>query len=424
MKTVRIGLLGFGTVGQGLVSILRKEKQRLLDRTGMVFEVKAVCDRSWQKKVSQLEHIPAHFEASPVLSDPEIDIIVELIGGISPAGDYVKQALTNGKHIVTANKALLARDGAAIFALASEKKKEIGFEAAVAGALPVIKSLRRSLVANEIRAMYGILNGTCNFIITRMQDDVMDYREALKLAQEKGFAEADPQFDVSGKDAAQKLSLLSSLAFDCRISEDDIYTEGITSIRPVDLNIAESMGWVIRLLAVAKRKEDGSLHLRVHPAMIHQDHILASVKDEKNAVFFDTSYSGPTLVMGLGAGANPTAAAVISDLVAISRHESGFPERWISTTGTFVPFRDYSYRFYLRFQTKEQTGVLADIARILADFGISIATVHQQEGAEPVDVVVITHHANERALVEAIEKIDNLSVIMAPTVYIRIQDEI
>ena len=424
MKTIHIGLFGAGTVGRGVIEMLRTQAETLEKRGGVRFNVKAVCDRSYRKKAEALKGINASDDPAIVLDDPEIEIVMELIGGIEPAHQYILAALDKGKAAVTANKALLAGHGPEIFARAQEKRVELGFEAAVAGALPVIQTLRRGLVVNDINAFYGILNGTCNFIITKMQDEGMDYADALKLAQDKGFAEADPSFDVGGNDAAQKLAILASLCYDAPVTEADVPTEGITDIRPVDLRLAESMGWVIRLLGVARKEESGELFLRVHPAMIAKNHVLASVVAEKNAIFFDTSHSGPSLLMGNGAGAHPTAAAAISDLIAIARNTSGEPEIWLAGTERPRFARDYNYRYYLRFQTVDQPGVLADIARELASHNISIATVHQEEGEEPVNMVVLTHTARESDLMNAIKTIDQLERVLEPTIIIRIEDHI
>lgn len=422
MKKVKIAIAGLGTVGRGVLESLRERKSSLMARTGIEFEVSAVFDRSYGKKKDILGNIPASDNPEILYKDPEIQIVAELIGGQEPARGIILSSIENGKSVVTANKALLAAHGREIFQKAKEKNVSVGFEAAVAGALPVIKTLRRTLVVNEIRSIYGILNGTCNFIITKMQNEKMDYADALKLAQQKGFAESDPSFDVNGNDAAQKLALLSGIAFDNFIPEDAVSVEGITSISQLDLSIAQGMGWIIRLLAVAKRYENGSCLLRVHPAMISENHILAHVLDEKNAVLFDTSHSGPALIMGNGAGSLPTAAAVISDLVSVSRNES--PEIWMLGNVPVKPVTNVHYRYYLRFQTKDQPGVLSEIAHILAQNNISIASVHQHEGNEPVNVVVITHDAGESNMEAALKAIDNLSVVLVPTIRIRILENL
>lgn len=423
MNQLRIGLLGAGTVGRGLIEMLRSQAETLMGRTGTSFQIGAVCDRSYARKSDILAGISAGDDPNVVIDDPSIDVVVELMGGLEPARTLILGALRAGKHVVTANKALLAAHGPEIYRTAAESKREIGFEAAVAGALPVIRSLRTGLVANHFRGLYGILNGTCNFIITQMQSTDMDYDAALALAQKRGFAEADPSFDVDGRDAAQKLAILAGLAFDTNITEEQIRVQGIRQVRRVDLLLADRMGWEIRLLATARKQNDGSLLLRVHPAMIPKEHILSSVTQERNALFVDTSHSGPCLIMGLGAGAHPTAAAVISDLANIAGRNPARPESYVPSGAQNVRVAETgTYRYYMRIQTLDRPGVLAEVARILADRNISIATVHQNEGQEPVDVVILTHSAPETEMVAALEIIDALPVVQLPTVFLRIED--
>jgi homoserine dehydrogenase len=415
---VKIGLLGAGTVGQSLIEIIHADREQIARRTGLSLEIKAVFDRSYQKK-PRLIGMNAGADPSIVLDDPEISVVIELIGGVTTAKDLITRALSAGKSVVSANKALLASEaGPALFALAASKGVRIGFEAAVAGAIPVIRAMRMHYVSGHVRSLHGILNGTCNFIITRMESEGMDYAAALKLAQEKGFAEADPAFDVSGKDAAQKLAILAGLMFDSYVPEGALQVEGIESIRSVDLRIARRMGYVIRLLGVARRTEEGAL-LRVHPAMVPENHILASVKEERNAVFLDSTTAGPALLVGKGAGGTPTATAVLSDLIDVAVNKQG-PAIFQGSTLRICP--QSSYRFYLRLQTKDQPGVLAEIARVLADHRISIASFHQEEGPEPVQLVLITHHAPETAMKQALEHIDALSCVVLPSVMIRKED--
>ncbi|MBX7058373.1 MAG: homoserine dehydrogenase [Leptospirales bacterium] len=422
MKPVQIGLCGLGVVGRGVLEILRSEQEFLRPRAGLDLRVRRVFDRSWRRKAPALGEIEATDNPDDVLNDPEIDIVVELMGGIDPARKIVKRAIENGKSVVTANKALLARHGNEIFGLARERKVGFGFEAAVAGGLPVIQNMRRGLIANEVRGICGILNGTCNFILTRMQDDGMDYDAALQQAQQLGFAERDPSFDVDGRDAAQKLAILSALAFDTAIREDAVIIEGIRQLRSIDLEFARSFGRVVRLLAVARQTEDEKLIMRVHPAMIPINHPLAAVRDEKNAVFFDASNSGPTLITGSGAGARPTAAAVISDLVFLSRSRPDSSEIWLSGLDLPEMHSDFWYRTYLRFQTRDQPGVLAEITRVLAAGEISIASVRQPETEEPVQVVVTTHEAQETRLQEALAHLNQADFMLAPAVMVRLED--
>lgn len=416
-------MVGAGTVGRGVLEILRQQGELLRARTGHTFEVVAIADRSYQKKAAELAGIAAGDDPAAVYENPQVDVVLELIGGIEPARTIVLESLRRGKPVITANKALLAKHGREIHQTARENQQEVCFEAAVAGALPVIRSLRRGLVANSIHGLYGILNGTCNFIITKMQTDEMDYEAALALAQKRGFAEADPSFDVDGHDAAQKLAILAGLAFDTYVEEAEIPVRGIRNIRQVDLALADRMGWEIRLLATGRVTKEKTLLLRVHPAMIPRSHILSSVTEEKNAVFFDTSHSGPCLFVGLGAGAHPTAAAVVGDLVYLASRDPQHPDAVLPERPSSLPLATAgTYRNYLRIQTLDRPGVLADVARILADRGISIATVHQNEGTEPVDVVIITHHAPEAQMHAALETINALPVVQQPIVHLPIED--
>lgn len=418
MKDIKIGLIGLGTVGCCLLEILRNDHARLVSRSGINFSIVKICDRSYQKKGKILQNIPATDHWQELIDDPTIEIIVELIGGVEPAHKIIDAALRAGKAVVTANKALLAKHGNQILKLARETEGEIAFEAAVAGALPVIKNLRRALVADQIDVLYGILNGTCNFIITRMQEDNMDYSAALQLAQDKGFAEADPAFDVEGLDAAQKLAILSALSFDTAITESAVNVTGITALRKIDHDYARQMNHVIRLLAVARRDP---LQMHVQPVMIPRDHILASVREERNAIYFESNHAGPSLIMGQGAGGGPTAASVLSDLLFLASKDRSKSEHWLSGTLVPQPYLDLQASFYLRFQTTDRPGVLARIAHLLAEEEISIAQLHQQEGQEPVDVVLITHTISEKKLKNALRAIDSQDFILAPTVILRFE---
>lgn len=423
MKQLKIGLLGLGTVGRGVVEILRERESSLNARVGVAFQISRVFDRSWQKKQTVLGRIPATDNVDDVLRDPAVDVVVELIGGLDPAYDHVRRALEAGKHVVTANKALLARYGNELLSLAREKGVSIAFEAAVAGALPVVRNMRRSFVSDDITSIHAILNGTSNFILTRMREDDMEYAEALALAQERGFAEADPTFDVGGFDAAQKLAILAALAFDTSIAEDAVVVEGIETIRHKDLRFAAAMNRVIRPLAIARRNGYGRVSLRVHPAMLPADHPLAAVQEEKNAVMIESSNSGPAVIMGLGAGSRPTAAAVISDLVFIAGRAAGDPQIWLSGDAPPKMQMSFEYRFYLRFETADRPGVLAEIAQVLAAEQVSIASVHQYEGQEPIELVVVTHSVNEAALLRALAKIRELSTVLSPPIWIRMKED-
>ena len=419
-KRIRLGILGAGTVGQSLIKIIEKEQNRILRNHGISIEISKVGDRSFEKK-ELLKKYNCTKNLNEVIEDKEIDIIVELIGGIEPTRELVIKAIENHKSIVTANKALLANHGKTIFELIKQKQQNnipitIGFEASVGGALPIIKNLRRMWSFGNIHSLVGILNGTCNFIISKMEEG-LEYQEALKLAQEKGFAEADPTFDVSGKDAGQKLAIISSLASGCWIEEKDIIIEGIEKIQKIDHEIAQKWGMVIRLIAIS-RFYHAQLLLRVHPALISKNHLLADVRNEYNALFVEEEYSGSTFIVGKGAGGFPTASAVLADIVSIA---SGSKNLWFQEFGSTKLIQDADYRFYLRFQTIDKPGVLAAISRVLADFNISIASMHQEEGEEPVNVVIFTHECKESAISRALEVINQKKeIILAPTIVLRV----
>lgn len=419
MKKIKIGILGAGTVGSSLIKIIEQEKQRILQNHGIEILIKKIGDRSYHKK-QFLQNYDCTKNLEEVIEDPDIDIIVELIGGIEPANSLIQKALKNHKSVVTANKAVLANKGKEIFSLLREIQDQnisitLGFEAAVGGALPIIKNLRRIWSFGKIHSLIGILNGTCNYIITRIEEG-MEYENALKLAQDKGFAEADPSFDVSGRDAGQKLAIISSLGFGCWIEESNVYIEGIENLKKVDFEIAKKNNMVIRLLAFAKRIEN-KLLLRVHPTLISKNHLLADVKNELNALLVEEEYSGFTIIVGRGAGGYPTASAVLSDIISIA---SGSKNLWFYSFTEMPLIQDADYRFYLRFQTVDRPGVLAFISKILADHKISIASMHQEEGEEPVDVIIFTHHCKESAIVKALELIDqNKEIILSPSIAIR-----
>ncbi len=419
-KRIRLGILGAGTVGQSLIRIIEKEQNRILRNHGIYIEISKIGDRSIEKK-EILKKYNCTKNLNEVIEDKEIDIIVELIGGIEPARELILKAIENHKSIVTANKALLANHGKIIFERIKQKQQEnipitIGFEASVGGALPIIKNLRRIWSFGNIHSLVGILNGTCNFIISKMEEG-LDYQEALKLAQEKGFAEADPTFDVSGKDAGQKLAIISSLASGCWIEEKDIIIEGIEKIQKIDHEIAQKWGMVIRLIAISRFYND-QLLLRVHPALISKNHLLADVKNEYNALFVEEEYSGSTFIVGKGAGGFPTASAVLADIVSIA---SGSTNLWFQEFRSIELIKNADYRFYLRFQTIDKPGVLAAISRVLADFNISIASMHQEEGEEPVNVVIFTHECKESAIFQALHIInEKKDIILAPTILLRV----
>ncbi len=419
-KTIKLGIIGAGTVGKSLIQILEKEQERIYFNHGLKIIVHKIADRSYNKK-EFLKSYNATNNIEEVINDSEIDIVVELIGGIDPAKEIILNSLKNKKSVVTANKALLANKGKEIFLTLKEIQREnpqitVGFEASVGGALPIIKNLRRIWSFGEIQSIYGILNGTCNFILTQMEEG-MDYDVSLKIAQEKGFAEADPSFDVSGRDAGQKLAIISSLAFSTWIEEKQVIIEGIQNLQKVDFEIARKMNKIIRLLAILKKIEN-KLLLRVHPTLLPKENLLSDVKNEYNAIQIIENYSSNTFIVGKGAGGNPTATAVLADIVSIG---SGSSNPWFNEFKHYSFIEDGIYKFYLRFQTVDKPGVLAAISTVLANFQISIAYMHQEEGTEPVNVIILTHECKESAIFSALKIInERRDIILLPTVVLRV----
>jgi homoserine dehydrogenase len=425
-KIIKIGIIGIGTVGSGVLNIIKENKECILKRSGIDINISKLCDLELKNKKDLISGFKTTTDCNEIIEDPEIHVVIELIGGYTSAKEIILKSLKNKKVIITANKALLALHGTDIFSTAHSNRVEIGFEAAVAGTIPILRSLKTGLIANKVHSIHGILNGTTNYILTKMTDEGIFYKEALKNAQELGFAEANPTFDVEGTDAAHKLTLLSWLAFDKKIDFNQVSSEGITDITPIDINYAGDMGYVIKLLGIAKDTSDG-VECRVHPTMISKNHILASVKNEMNAVFIGSNYSGQTTYIGKGAGSFPTATSIISDVIYYgnriddSTKELELPE--IYKTAHVKPSSEIISRFYFRFSAKDSPGVLAQITRILGNNNISISHVNQRvKGVEPVDVIVVTHPAKEGDVKDAIVKIDKLSGILQKTVIIRVED--
>lgn len=415
---MKIGLVGLGTIGSGLVKILNTNKELITKRTGNDIVLKKVCDLNLERaKQLGLSDNELTKDYTQILNDPEIDLIVELIGGYSPAKDIIIQALKNKKHVVTANKAVIAKYGKEIFDEARKNNVTVGFEAAVGGCIPIIKTIRESYAADNIKQIYGILNGTTNFIITRMEEG-MSYADALKKAQELGFAEANPEFDVEGKDAAQKLVILAELAFNSRIS-DEIFTWGITKISANDIKYAEQLGYKIKLLAIGK-KENGEIELRVHPTMIPKNHELASVKNEFNAIYTVAENTGKTMLYGKGAGQLPTATVVLGDIIDAAYNKK---QTFLMEEAKIKDINKITSRYYLRFNVEDKPGVLAKIAKILGDNQISISGVEQKEmNKSIVPIVMITHKAVEDNMMKAIKQANGCDFVKEPGVVIRIED--
>ena len=434
MHELKIGLLGCGTVGKGVANILIQNQQLIQSRAGIRLTLKTVADIDTESRRGiPLDEGVFITDAFKVVEDPEIDVVVELIGGKTIARELILKAVDNGKHVVTANKALIAEHGNEMFQKALEKGVEIAYEASVGGCMPIIKTLRESLIGNHIQSMTGILNGTCNYILSKIADTGISFEEALGNAQAIGFAEADPTLDVEGFDTAHKLTILSSIAYGMALNLKDIYTEGITRITPMYIEFARQFGYRIKLLAISKNNGD-SVDARVHPAMISDGNLLSNVNGSLNAVAVTGDAAGDIVLYGHGAGMMPTASAVISDLADIARNRlSGIKNRipplsfqpdHIKTL-PIMPIDEISTHYYCRFSAVDSPGVLSKISGILGQYGISIKSVHQKgrktKGSVPV--VMLTHMAKEADIQRALAEIDGIDVVNEKTVIIRIAEE-
>jgi homoserine dehydrogenase len=436
---VRVGLLGMGTVGGGTFEVLSRNQQEITRRAGRLIEITRIATRSPERaKGAVAARVHVDDDVFALVSDPQIDVVVELIGGYGLARDLVMQAIENGKHVVTANKALLAVHGTEIFAAASRKGVMVAFEAAVAGGIPIIKAVREGLTANRIEWIAGIINGTTNFILSEMRDKGLAFDDVLREAQRLGYAEADPTFDIEGVDAAHKASILSAIAFGTPVSFDKAYVEGITRLQSEDIRYAEQLGYRIKLLAMTRRRViDGKLagiELRVHPTLIPAKRLLANVEGAMNAVWVKADAVGPTMYYGKGAGAEPTASAVIADLVDVARTLTVDPEHRVPHLAfqaeamvdlPILPISEVETAYYLRLRVADESGVLADITRILADQKISIDAALQREPAEgeaQTDIILLTHRAIEKQVNEAIRRIEALPTVLSKAIRIRLED--
>ncbi len=430
MRTINVGLIGFGTIGVGVAQALLKRKGYLQHKAGFEINLKKICDKDLSSKrdIAVAKDLLTR-DVDEVLTDPEIDIVIELIGGIHPAKEIVKKALANGKYVVTANKALLCEEGKELFDYANSQKRCIRFEGAVGGGIPIIKSLKESLAANNIEAIYGIVNGTSNYILWRMQVDKYDFKKALSEAQKLGFAERKAALDVDGTDSAHKLALLALLGFGKNVTLKDIYVEGITDIQPCDIEYAKELGYCIKLLAVTKRSKD-QIELRVHPTLIEDDHPLSAVRSVYNAIYVKGDYAGECLFYGKGAGRYPTTSAVVADVIdlakSINQGVRGCDCNLYFDSGIkkIKPIQDIRSRYYIRFQALDRPGVLASIANVLADYKISISSVKQVErrSDKVVPIVMLTHEASEKGMAAALKKINTLSCMKHRSVAIRIEN--
>ncbi|MGN6665718.1 MAG: homoserine dehydrogenase [Trinickia sp.] len=438
MEPIKVGLLGFGTVGGGTFTVLRRNQEEIKRRAGRGIEIARIAVRNPAKALAALGdaagtvEVGSDFEA--VIDDPSIDIVAEMIGGTGIAREFVLRALANGKHVVTANKALLAVHGTEIFAAARAKGVIVAFEAAVAGGIPIIKALREGLTANRIQSIAGIINGTTNYILSEMRERGLDFATALAGAQSLGYAEADPTFDIEGVDAAHKLTIMSAIAFGIPVQFDRAYVEGISKLAQVDIKYAEDLGYRIKLLGITRRTERG-IELRVHPTLISAKRLLASVEGAMNAVEVHGDAVGTTLYYGKGAGAEPTASAVVADLVDVTRLHTADPGHRVphlafqpqSLADTPVlSIDDVTSGYYLRLRVADVTGVLADITRILAGAGISIDALLQKESEQiadngETDVIIITHDTLEKNVNAAISSIEALSTVVSNVTKLRIE---
>ncbi len=433
MDPVKVGLLGLGTVGGGTVNVLQRNAEEIARRAGRGIVVTHAAARDLNKpRICSTDGITVTTAPQEVVEDPEVAIVIELIGGDTLALDLVLSAIENGKHVVTANKALIARHGNEIFAAAQAKGVIVAFEAAVAGGIPIIKAIREGLAGNRIEWLAGIINGTGNFILTEMRDKGRDFDDVLKEAQELGYAEADPEFDVEGIDAAHKLTILASIAFGIPLQFEKAFTEGITNITREDVTYAEELGYRIKHLGVTRRTDKG-IELRVHPTLIPERRLIANVNGVMNAVLVQGDAVGPTLYYGAGAGDEPTASAVVADVVDVVRVLTSDPENRVPHLAfqpdslsdlPILKMEEVETAYYLRLQAKDEPGVLADVTRILGDKGISIEAIIQKEpegDSAEANVILLTHTVVEKQMNEAIQQIESLNTISGEVIRIRME---
>ena len=431
MRSVQVGICGLGTVGAGVFNVLTRNSNSINDRANCAINILQVGARR-DNPNCDTAHTEVVRDIFEVAKNPQVDILVELIGGTEVAYDLVMTALQNGKHVVTANKALIAEHGMEIFAVAASKGLVVAYEAAVAGGIPIIKALREGLSANRVNWLAGIINGTTNFILSEMDSKGRDFNDILVEAQHKGYAEADPTFDVEGIDAAHKLVILASLAFGMPLSLNGLFTDGITNLEPQDVAYARELGYAIKHLGIARHTDHG-VELRVHPTLVPQKSLIAGVNDVLNAVMVNADAVGTTLFSGPGAGSEPTASSVIADIVDVARSMDAGPDGRVNSLGcdlsqlqqrTIMPIEEIETSFYMRFSALDKPGVLSDITKIMADSGISIEAIIQREhsvGEEYVNVVIITNVTQEKLLNGAVERIEQLQSVRDSINFIRVE---
>ena len=428
MEKINLGIIGYGNIGSGVVKLLKKNSSTIKKRSNVELNIRKIAETNIKKlKGVKLEKKIFTKNAQEIINDPDIDIVVELIGGIHPAKELIVNSLKKGKSVVTANKALLAEAGKKIFQTAMDNNRDIYFEASVCGGIPIIKTIREGMVANRINYLAGIINGTANYILSRMEEG-FEFKQALKYAKKQGIAEQDPSLDIKGTDAAHKLVILGSLIFGIPLTLENIHVEGISSLTPLDIKFAKEFGYAVKLLAVAKEK-DGGFQFRVQPCLINKEHPLATIKDVYNAVYIQGDATGKLLFYGKGAGQMPTASAVLSDIVDVARNLQ-FKNRmriapiiYSKKSYKVIPIEKLKSLYYLRIMVMDKPGVLSKISHILGEHNISIASVFQKgrnkQGAVPI--VMMTHEATGENINKAIQKIDKLPTVKGNTVKIRVE---
>ena len=424
MKTLKVGMLGAGVVGSQIARLLIANKSDLASRAGANLELIAIAVKDAKLKRDGIPAALLTNDAKSIVNDPQIDLVIEVIGGIDPAKDLILTALNNGKSVVTANKALLAKHGAELYAAADKANVDLYYEAAVAGAIPILRPLRESLVGDHVIRVMGIVNGTTNYILTKMDENGAAFADALKEAQALGFAESDPTADIEGFDAAAKAAILAGLAFHSRVTDNDVYREGISKISAADVKVAKAMEMVIKLLAIAELTPEGAVSVRVHPALISRSHPLASVRESFNAVFVEAQSAGQMMFYGKGAGGEPTASAVLGDLVAVARHR---------VSGGIGPKEsDYAYlkiaqigqtktRYLIRLNVADKPGVLESVAHVFASHQVSIQTVRQTGAGDKAELIVMTHSSNESSLSATVKDLKNLPAVTDVASVLRVE---
>ena len=424
MKTLKVGMLGAGVVGSQIARLLIANKSDLASRAGANLELVSIAVKDTKLKRDRISAALLTSDAKSIVNDPQIDLVIEVIGGIDPAKELILTALKNGKSVVTANKALLAKHGAELYTAADKANVDLYYEAAVAGAIPILRPLRESLVGDHVIRVMGIVNGTTNYILTKMDENGAAFADALKEAQALGFAESDPSADIEGFDAAAKAAILAGLAFHSRVTDNDVYREGISKITAADVKVAKAMEMVIKLLAIAELTPEGAVSVRVHPALISRTHPLASVRDSFNAVFVEAKSAGQMMFYGKGAGGEPTASAILGDLVAVARHkvtggigpkESDYADLKIAQIG------ETKTRYLIRLNVADKPGVLESVAHVFASHQVSIQTVRQTGAGDKAELIVMTHSSNESSLSATVKDLKNLPAVTDVASVLRVE---